>query len=311
MNIIDYLCDVLCIEKSILTTFALTSPHRYKVYKIKKRNSSEKRTIAHPSKELKFVQRLIVSYLTELLPIHDCAFAYRSKISIKNNASVHLRTKYLLKMDFKDYFPSVTPDLMFSIMDKANIDYDEEEKILLSNFLFRKARKNSSLRLSIGAPSSPLVSNFILYFFDKKIQNECKKMNINYTRYADDLTFSTNYKDILFEIPELVSLLVFHETNDAVKINRNKTVFSSKAHNRHVTGITLTNDEKLSVGRGRKRIISSMIHKFVCGETVDKFVLELQGKFSFARYIEPDFYQRMCNKYGEKKIIELIKFKSN
>ena len=97
------------------------------------------------------------------------------------------------------------------------------------------------LVLSIGAPSSPMISNFIMHNFDIKFLT-CKNLGINYSRYADDLTFSTNVKNVLFEIPNPIIPIIRKHFNDSLKLNRRKTVFASKAHNRHVTGVTIAND---------------------------------------------------------------------
>ena len=97
-----------------------------------------------------------------------------------------------------------------------------------------------NLVLSIGAPSSPLISNFIMYSFDEELVTICLNKKIMYTRYADDITFSTRIKNNLFELPEIISNLL-KEIRKGVEINSKKTIFTSKAHNRHVTGVTLTN----------------------------------------------------------------------
>lgn len=89
-------------------------------------------------------------------------------------------------------------------------------------------------------------------------------------------------------------------------INDQKTTLSSKAHNRHVTGITLTNDNKISIGRSRKRYISALIHKFKLSKLNHTDIHHLKGLLSYASYIEPSFIRRMEKKYG-KATLELIK----
>jgi RNA-directed DNA polymerase len=309
MNVLQYLCDTLCMDKSEIISFCLTSPHRYKTYEIPKRNSDKKRTIAQPSKELKFIQRVLISYLEGKLLVHRCAFAYKSGIGIKNNAQIHLKTKYLLKMDFENFFPSVNPELFFSVLHRSGLEITELDVFLLRNFLFWRVMRNGPLKLSIGAPSSPLISNFIMYYFDEKMRLICNEKGIKYTRYADDLTFSSNIKNVLFEMPNIVTSVLENETQGQITINNSKTVFSSKAHNRHVTGVTLTNDGKLSIGRERKRLISSMIHKFLCELLDQDDILKLQGFISYANFIEDDFYQRMCRKYGEENLARIKRFK--
>jgi RNA-directed DNA polymerase len=94
-----------------------------------------------------------------------------------------------------------------------------------------------------------------------------------------------------------------------IRINHEKTVFSSKGHNRHVTGITLTNDNKLSIGRERKRKISAMIHHFINGKLPADEYNKLIGLLAFAKNIEPSFYKSMVIKYGSDNIHKLQKQK--
>ncbi|NDL65072.1 retron St85 family RNA-directed DNA polymerase [Acerihabitans arboris] len=305
MNISKHLCEKLVMDEDEIFKFSITAPYRYKVYEIPKRNSPKKRTIAQPSKELKFIQRIIISLLKDVLPIHASCYAYRKNLSIKHNALVHLNTKYLLKMDFEDFFPSISPHLFFEILKLTKIQFEDNDLILLEKLLFFKPKRNSTLRLSIGAPSSPFISNFVMYFFDIEVQSLCDAHGINYSRYADDLTFSTNNKDLLFDMPIIVSDILSKHSFDSIKINNRKTIFSSKGHNRHVTGITLTNESNLSVGREKKRLISVMIHYFVTGRLDVDDVLKLQGMLSFARFVEPKFYLSMCKKYGLVNIKKL------
>lgn len=308
MDILQHISDVLLISKKDVINFSLSAPYRYKIYKIPKRNSDKLRTIAHPSRELKFIQRIIVSSLSQILPVHAHAYAYKKGVSIKENAQMHLSTKYLLKMDFSNFFPSITPRLFFSKLRQANIDFDEDNKLILENFLFFKSKRNSNLRLSIGAPSSPLISNFVMYFWDVEIENICANKGITYTRYADDLTFSTNNKNVLFEIPELLQSILPKYSLGELRINHAKTVFSSKKHNRHVTGITLSNNNKLSLGRERKRAISAMIHHFINNKLDADKTSQLIGLLAFANYIESEFYHRMVEKYGMENIDKLKGF---
>ena len=240
MNIIDKICDALCVTKSNLLAFSSTAPHRYKIYEIPKRSGKGTRTIAHPAKQLKFIQRLIVKEVTDLFPVHSCAYAYKKSTSIRDNAMVHKDSRYLLKMDFESFFPSITPELFFQEITRANLSFSAEEKDFLSKILFYKPSRKSNLRLSIGAPSSPLISNFIMYNFDAEVSRYCETHNIKYTRYADDITFSTNVKNILFLIPSVILQLLIKNNYNQLTINSEKTVYTSRAHNVHVTGVTIT-----------------------------------------------------------------------
>ena len=298
MNIIESISEALLMPEKELLSFSSTAPRRYKKYTIAKRNSDERRLIAHPSKEVKFLQRLLVTHMEDKLPIHDSANAYIKQKSIKSNAFSHKDNQYLLKMDFKNFFLSITPDILLEQILSFGIKINNNNIDFISGMLFWKLRRNSPLRLSIGAPSSPFISNVVMYNFDCIIEKECKHMGITYTRYADDLTFSTNSKNILFEIPKLVKNTLKELYGTRIRVNSDKTVFSSKKFNRHITGVTLTNDNLLSVGRAKKRYISSLVHKYTLSLLSDDDILLLKGLLSHASNIEPLFIGRLSKKYG-------------
>lgn len=310
MNIVSYVCDSLCIDEKQLMLFAATSPHRYKIYEIPKRSGQGTRTIAHPSKQLKFIQRLVISQLENIASSHKSAVAYIKGLSIKDNAILHAKNSFLLKMDFKDFFHSITPELMFQTYEQLGVSFSIKDREFLSNILFYKLRKNSHLRLSAGAPSSPFISNIVMHHFDSSMSNYCSENDIIYTRYADDLTFSSNTKGILFPLPDEVRLRLDSTGYGSILINTEKTIFTSKKHNRHVTGITISNDSTPSIGRQRKRNLSAAIHRFSLEKMTEKEIEKLKGDLSFAFFVEPEFKIRMKQKYGEKIYGMLFK-KSN
>ena len=307
MQLYQFLCTELSASKQEISDFVFSAPKKYKIYTIPKRTSG-KRVIAHPAKKLKQYQRALIARLELLLPVHAAAFAYKKNTGIKQNARQHQKSKYLLKMDFQNFFHSITPDLFFSIVKKHNIELTEDDEHLLQQILFwcPSKRSGGKLILSIGAPSSPLISNVIMFFFDQALYEACKKQGVTYTRYADDLTFSTNIKNKLFELPNRVKKLLVEHFSGYITINESKTVFSSMSHNRHVTGVTITNEGELSIGRERKRYISSLIHQFSLNQLPDEDRRYLQGLFAFACDIEPVFKQRMIKKYSLEIINKII-----
>jgi hypothetical protein len=78
------------------------------------------------------------------------------RASIKDNALQHVNNQYLLKMDFKNFFLSIKPEMFLTCVRKQGLKLSERDSLILANLFFWKLRRNSSLRLSIGAPSSPL-----------------------------------------------------------------------------------------------------------------------------------------------------------
>ncbi|EIT7028582.1 TPA: RNA-directed DNA polymerase [Vibrio vulnificus] len=282
----------------------------YKVYKIPKRTFGF-RVIAQPTPELKRIQRAIVEQMKSRVQIHSSAKAYVNGINIKENARVHVSSNYLLKLDLENFFNSLTPSMFLKALNYQEIELVHKDIEPLIELLFwnRTKKKSPNLVLSVGAPSSPFLSNFIMYEFDKIITNYCTKLNINYSRYADDLTFSTSEKNLLFTIPKYIENILLDLFDGKIKLNQSKSFFSSKAHNRHVTGITISNNNKLSLGRDRKRYIRALLHKFSIRNLENEDDVEhLKGLIGFAKTVEPNFIDRMKNRYGEKVFIDLFKY---
>ncbi|WP_159281980.1 retron St85 family RNA-directed DNA polymerase [Rahnella variigena] len=307
MTIVEYISQGLFISESEFVSYTNTMPRRYKQFYIKKRNG-EDRLIAQPAKTVKNLQLTVVGLLRDELRIHPAAMAYVKGRSIKDNAQKHVHNQFLLKMDFKNFFLSIKPAMFLMCLKKQGVNLDERDEHVISNIFFWKLRRNSTLRLSIGAPSSPFVSNVVMYYFDEAVESLCRMLGVVYTRYADDLTFSTNKKNVLFELPSVVKNVLNDVGLKAIKVNKDKTVFSSKKFNRHVTGVTLNNSGELSLGRERKRTISAMIHHHKLGLLNNEDVTKLKGYLGFAKYVEPLFLTRMERKYGEQLISQIQKF---
>lgn len=312
MNIIERLAKESGLSRIDLESFLLHAPLKYKHYSIPKR-SGGRRLIAQPSQELKRIQRAFLHLVD--FPVHSSAIAYRQGMSIKDNAAVHKNNRYLLGMDLRNYFNSITPTIFWRLCKHHKIlqGITESEHSLVSRLLFWSPSKNLSRRwvLSVGAPSSPTISNFVMYSFDALMSDYCREHQINYTRYADDLTFSTNQQGSLFNIPEVVKGLLKNNFGSALLINHKKTSYSSKAHNRHVTGITINNDAELSLGRERKRYIKGLVFRYKSKQLPIEEYGHLRGMLAFAQHIEPKFIDRLKSKYGDTVVKNIMKSGTN
>jgi RNA-directed DNA polymerase len=306
----ERLISELAIPEKYLNRLILRSPHTYKIYTVSKR-SGGLRTIAQPAKETKYLQYWIMSEIFTLLPVHDSAKAYKSGASIKANASVHAKHSYISKFDFKDFFTSIKEEHLRSHLHKYLDNLSNEDIDDIIRICCIRLRSKEPLCLSIGAPSSPLLSNSILYDFDISISEWCSINGVNYSRYADDLTFSTNEKRKASDIESAVRTCINSLDYPKLRLNRKKTTHLSKKHQRRVTGIIINNQGELSLGRKKKRIISSLIHKYSINTLSHDDIFMLQGLLSFANDIEPAFVYRLKNKYGNNTIKEIFSIRKN
>ena len=305
MEFVEQLALKLNKSKREVSLFLSNAPKKYKVYTIPKRTSGH-RVIAQPSKELKEYQRAFLAL--QKLPIHSAAMAYQHGLSIKDNAQMHKNNPYLLKLDLENFFNSISSSLFWKVWESIRPLPPENDRVIMEKLLFWCPSKTTAkkLVLSIGAPSSPLLSNFFMYNFDVIISKLCSVKGIAYTRYADDLTFSTHHKDILFNLPLEIKNKLTILFGNAIRINRKKTKFSSKAHNRHVTGITLNNNGKLSLGRERKRYIKHLVHQVQLKKSDQDNLYHLKGLLAFAKHIEPQFLQSLIQKYSIELITQIV-----
>lgn len=304
MSFTLHLAQKLGKSKVDVENFLYDAPEKYKIYSIPKRKHGF-RLIAQPSRELKLYQRKFIS--TVSLPIHDAAMAYRDGKSIKDNALLHSHNSYLLKLDLENFFNSITPQLFWNVWAQNGDVPHEKDCQWINRMLFWN--KDGKLVLSVGAPSSPLISNFCMYYFDEALSNYCRNQGVVYTRYADDLTFSTNSKNKLFSFPTYVQELLIKHFSGSLIINQSKTTFSSKAHNRHVTGVTITNDAQLSLGRAKKRYIKHKVHQFKISNLDMYETQHLKGLLSFAKHIEPEFYTSLIKKYTRELLEKIFEVK--
>lgn len=288
--ILNRLTEITGSSERQLINFSKTASYRYKRYEIPKRTGGL-RVIYQPSKELKALQRLLTRVFLHKLPIHNAATAYRENKGIRENAIVHLNNQYLLRMDFENFFPSIKVGTVKNLV----CDYltAQEDTNFLSSIVCRFGS------LTIGAPTSPIVSNAALFEFDRSIFDYSRAQQIAYTRYADDMFFSCNTPNVLQGIPNLV-LRTIEDLIPELNINHDKTLFTSKKRCRAVTGIILTSDNKISVGRKRKRYVKSMINKFLLNQLNLEQIEKLMGDLAYICSIETDFMQKMNAKFGSE-----------
>ena len=289
-----------------LSELARTAWRRYKVFTIPKRTEG-RRTIAQPSKALKEVQRWLVGNELKDLPLHNAAMAYREKRNIGLNAKAHSASNFLLKMDFANFFPSIHPEhLTNHIARYGRGRWSHADITLICSLVFWRPKGSPLLQLCIGGPASPFISNTVMYDFDLLVDKYCSDKGVTYTRYADDLAFSTREPNVLPEIEEAIFEFCKKLDYPQLVVNRGKTVHASRAVARKVTGLVLTPDHKVSIGRERKRMIRAGINRWNNGQLDAEEIEKIVGLLAFARDVEPDFVRRMAEYYGANSLQKLF-----
>jgi retron-type reverse transcriptase len=308
MNILESISHALMIPEETLEYIIRSAPFRYKVFKVEKRSGKGKRTIAQPAREVKDLQYWVIEKILRNFPIHSAATAYRAGRSIGTNATKHAPNRFLLKMDFKDFFNSIkSDDFETYLKNRSSEEWSERDIAHLKRILFWDKERKGRLVMSVGAPSSPMLSNILMYDFDRKVQAYCARKRVRYSRYADDLTFSTNKANVLREIELRVTRICEEMDHPRLTVNTEKTVHASIGVGRRVTGLVLTNEGNISLGREKKRLIRAQVHQFLVGGLNLEEARKLRGMLAFVNSVEPSFIERLKVHYGSAEIDRVIK----
>ena len=310
MKILGLISNDLLVPSKMLARLIASAPHRYKVYPIMKKSGKGTRTIAQPARSVKTLQRWVMKNVLAEMPVHEAAIAYVKGKGIRQNAAMHAPHRFLMKLDFQDFFPSITAeDFVSYVHESIPNKFGELDLLHLKKILFWNRARQGNLVMSIGAPSSPMLSNILMYRFDEEVYKFCAGLSVTYTRYADDLTFSTSAPDVLRIVKHEVERICLEQSHPKLTLNEAKTVHSSRKKLRQVTGLVLTNEGTVSLGRDRKRIIRSTVHRFVQGKLNDEEISRLQGMLAFVNTTEPEFLIRLNDHYGEDHIAKLLRFR--
>lgn len=309
MSMIKLISDETGLSLPYVEKLVRKAPHSYRTYGIPKHDGTMRR-IDHPSAELKILQYWMIERVLRHLPVHEAVHSYRTGRSIVTHADQHRRSRYLIRMDLENFFPSITGGDVRSLLKKnigrIPIRLDADALRTVERIVCRSVDGGVRRALTIGAPTSPSISNAILYELDKAVSKFCFDRDIIYTRYADDLYFSTSTPGLLKDIPILIKSLLGSLAWPRLKVKDEKTIFTSKKRRRVVTGVVLTSEGKLSVGRDAKRATRSLVYRALSGRLELGELESLRGKLSYYRSVEPSYFLSLEKKFGEASVFQLM-----
>ncbi|NMT63654.1 retron St85 family RNA-directed DNA polymerase [Marinobacter orientalis] len=291
---IEKVCKDLGFTEEKFIEFCSLAPHRYKKFFIPKKNGAGLRLVAQPARPLKKVQRWLVSEYLSKLPIHEAAAAYVSEKSILDNAKKHAGNKVLVKYDFKDFFPSIKPSDFLKLISKNDVGISAYEAEIFSRLIFWSPGNRPGLELCIGAPSSPVISNAVMFDFDNAVSEFCSSESLIYTRYADDICIS-GYDNSIFEhVDRFIKKQVFEIESPNLLLNPNKTQFINENTVKKVTGLFITQNEEITVGRKLKRKVRAMVHNFHKGNLSAKDKERLKGYLCYLSDVDPSYLRKVA-----------------
>lgn len=246
--------------------YKLNPEQRFHQFSIPKKNG-EMREIFAPKDKFKLIQRnlahiLYCNYIPKMCS-HGFERAYLNSKNecisknIMSNAQTHVNKKYILNIDLKDFFPSINFGRVRGLFKGHPYCFCDEVATVLAQICCYKDF------LPQGSPTSPIISNMICRSLDNEILKFIKPLKCSYTRYADDLTFSTNlnkFPEEIFAQEELSKVLIDKIEASGFKINNGKTRLADRKTRQIVTGLVV--NKKTNINRVYVRNIRALLHQW-------------------------------------------------
>jgi len=258
--------DLLEIDRAHLIYHLYISSRstRYTTFDIPKRSGGT-RKISTPITALKIIQRKLNQVLQQVYKPRPSVHSFISNHDIVSNATKHLGREWVLNLDLKNFFPSITFPRVIGLFKKKPYEIPSPAATVLAQICCFEDK------LPQGAPTSPIVSNMICAKLDNELYRLARKYRCRYTRYADDITFSTGNYDFPSALAKInpsgqVELgdelkSIIHE--NWFEVNPDKVRLRRRNLRQEVTGLTVndfTNSGRPNVRRQYVRQIRAMLH---------------------------------------------------
>jgi retron-type reverse transcriptase len=310
--------------------------HRYRQFKVKKKSGGFRLITTPRNRSFMMMLSAVNELLKSIYTPSDYAMGFTEGRSVVSNASIHKGQNYVFNIDLKDFFPSIEQPRVWKRLQLAPFNFPEKIASLIAGICSMKEMRTHDNELQEtfyvlpqGAPTSPIITNMICDTLDRRLAGLAKRFGLHYSRYADDITFSSMHhvyqKDGEFR-NELKRII----TDQRFTINEDKTRLQKKGARQEVTGIIVS--DKLNVTQKYVRDIRNILYIWdrygypsAMAKFLPKYKLEkghvkkgnpnlvnvIDGKLMYLKMVKGEddsVYQRLHNKFV--KLVELMNEKS-
>jgi RNA-directed DNA polymerase len=263
----------------------------YVSFAVPKRSGGERLLMA-PKRRLKALQRRMNELLIARLPVSEFAHGFLPKRSVRTNAEPHVGKPVVMRLDLKDFFPSIHHARVRGLLIALGYGYPVANTIAL--LCTESPRQPVKVGEQIllppvgaracpqGAPTSPGLSNALLVKMDRRIAGLARKQGFAYTRYADDMTFSGDDCDRAHALRLQVTRVIGEE---GFELNTAKTRVMRAGGRQVVAGVTV--NEVLGLSREERRLLRAQAHRLNSAPAADPGYARLRGMLSYLRMLNP------------------------
>ena len=255
----------------------------YRQFHIPKKSGGV-RVITAPDGELKDILTTLAFIFSELYVPTKNAMAFAIGRSVADNAKAHVGHHYVFNIDLKDFFTSITAMAVERGLNRIGISPLVSRD--LSSICTYPCYENQRLKnvLPQGSPASPVLSNICAMTLDQRLEGLARRFHLTYTRYADDMTFSSNHHvyhadgDFMLELYRIISECGF-------TVNPTKTRLQKRGARQEVTGLIV--GERVNVPRGYVKTLRAIIHRIAISEQPMRHDVNVaKGKLNYLRMVK-------------------------
>ncbi|PYL74384.1 MAG: hypothetical protein DMF26_11255 [Verrucomicrobia bacterium] len=258
----------LGVSPKLVSHMVIRPSRYYNTFEITKKNGS-RRLITAPRVFLKTVQRYVLDCILSQVQPHDAAVGFRRGRNCGDGARRHVGRPYVWNIDLADFFPTITKQLVVGVF--RDIGYPDAAALFLGGL------RCLERRLPQGAPTSPALANLVAIPIDIELTAIAESAGMLYTRYADDMTFSST---------TLISADFRARVTNAVEsfgfsLRATKTRLMGPATRREVTGLTI--NQQVSIPRHRRRQLRAYFHHI--SRSPEQYAEQRQQALGYARWL--------------------------
>ena len=273
------------------------------------------RLISAPMPRMKAAQHWVLENILSPIPLHEAAHGFRPEHSILTNAAPHCGAETVINLDLKDFFPNITWPRVFGLF--RAMGYSRSIATILTQLCTEPPVEDLELdgetwqvatgkrHLPQGAPTSPAITNLLCRRLDARMAGIAKKHHFLYTRYADDLTFSTKGRERLAARKLLwqVKKVIYEE---GFTIHPDKLRIMDRGRSQEVTGLGV-HEEKPTVPRKDVRAFRALLHQISTKGTDNchwrgdrkRTLAKVNGFANYLNMVDGERYQKLIEQANE------------
>jgi RNA-directed DNA polymerase len=283
------------------------------------------RVIEHPKHRLKSTQRQLLHELLDWIPAHEAAHGFTRGRSVRTHARRHVGRFVVVRFDLQDFFASITAGRIYGIFRTAG--YPEPVAYMLTALTtnvvpaahwhklprpvdplelgahHQLGRRLATPHLPQGAPTSPALANLAAFRLDRRLDGLARALEINYSRYADDLTFSGDPR-LVRGAGMLRRAVANIAREEGFAVNEAKSMLATRAGRQRVCGVVV--NDRLNTPRREYDTLKAILHNAAAHgpqtqnrQEIPNFQAHLIGRISWVDSLNPQRGEKLRRKFAE------------